>query len=39
MSSSVAATTTEVAEESRESLDFEPDDVYVAHVDDPMSIR
>ena len=32
-----ATTTIEVAEESEEFSDFEPDDVYVAHVDDRMS--
>ena len=37
MSSFFAATTTiEVAEESEESVDFEPDGIYVAHVDDPL---
>lgn len=38
MSSFVAATTTtKVAKEFEESWDFEPNDVYIAHVDDPMS--
>ena len=37
MSSFAANTTTKVAKESEESLDFEPDDVYVALVDDPIS--
>jgi len=30
-------TTAEVVEGSEESSDFEPDDVYIVHVDDPMS--
>lgn len=30
------ATTTKVAKDFEESLDFELEDVYVAHVDDPM---
>ena len=32
-----AATTTEVAEEFEQSSDSEPDDVYIARVEDPMS--